>query len=672
MRMIDNGHAGASKVCSVMNMTPPPRPKSFKKSSHVIAKHAKTVAKKSMKAAAKEVDGSDVFTSSVVTDRTYPFQEPLIRPNRRNFYKAGYYLTFPIPYTKSLRIVLKWNGTSELNDDELWNMTTNCKKNKKGCPIVLFHSVIANKLVHGAKVKSSFEDYFSEESTKPKTKLLKRVTTTVSEMVKSPEIYGPGMRSGCKLTCQKVLSGSEVEIYNVRNTAKVIQSLLFRVYDIKQGKLVSSENWKRVLITMTWDGKDAQVKEIPLAGIFSVGLDYLREVQSLTAGFKNTTCDIQGHRATEIALRDWLAFLLYEMPFWKSAKITVGIPAGHQSAIICTQVSTKELSLDKYHPRLTGYFSAQLNQQGFDYLHHKTMFHLQKQWGHVVAINFFLRNLMIASTHELDIIIEIDETDLPVYPGSGLEDFFHYLHDFQPYRNTSSVFNGNPYYQRRGRFRIYRCFRHMLFDPILFTTGIRIYLESQMNRENVRTIRKFLPTSSSFNQTILPDSLLTVVLFYGSKGSGGITTDSITYGEWNRSLALEFQFSPQNIHSFPVYTMFENEPGVMVNRTVVSLKPGQQVTHTFKIARNNVGVILRKEYRTIVPNQKADVKVDGEDAGLWFSPQRALTEAFSLRIHDYLLPPEKTARKDSINVVLTAITRWEIISIKVVSVMLTN
>ncbi|CAB4025911.1 Hypothetical predicted protein [Paramuricea clavata] len=56
MRMIGKGHAGASKVCSVMNMPPPPpRPKSFKKSSRVVAKHAKTVAKKSMKATAKEV-----------------------------------------------------------------------------------------------------------------------------------------------------------------------------------------------------------------------------------------------------------------------------------------------------------------------------------------------------------------------------------------------------------------------------------------------------------------------------------------------------------------------------------------------------------------------------------------------------------------------------------------
>ena len=55
MRRIGKGHAGASKFCSVMNMPPPPRPKYFKKSSRVIAKHAKTVAKKSMKAAEKEV-----------------------------------------------------------------------------------------------------------------------------------------------------------------------------------------------------------------------------------------------------------------------------------------------------------------------------------------------------------------------------------------------------------------------------------------------------------------------------------------------------------------------------------------------------------------------------------------------------------------------------------------
>ncbi|CAB4000502.1 Hypothetical predicted protein [Paramuricea clavata] len=53
--MIGKGHAGASKVCSVMNMPPPPRPKSFGKSSCVITKHANTVAKKSMRAATKEV-----------------------------------------------------------------------------------------------------------------------------------------------------------------------------------------------------------------------------------------------------------------------------------------------------------------------------------------------------------------------------------------------------------------------------------------------------------------------------------------------------------------------------------------------------------------------------------------------------------------------------------------
>ena len=55
MQRIGKGHSGASKFCSIMNMPLPPRAKSFKKSCHVIAKHAKTVAMNSMKAAAEEV-----------------------------------------------------------------------------------------------------------------------------------------------------------------------------------------------------------------------------------------------------------------------------------------------------------------------------------------------------------------------------------------------------------------------------------------------------------------------------------------------------------------------------------------------------------------------------------------------------------------------------------------
>ena len=611
------------------------------------------------------------FTTTVITDKAYPIENPFIRPNSIKFPKQGYSLAFPVPYAKSLRVKLQWYKPSGLRDEEMWKISRRCRQENTYCPVVVFYKVVANKLVHGAGVKS-FGDYFAENSNNPKTKLLKRLTSTVSEMAKSPEIYGPGMKLGCKLTCQKLSSGNTVEIYSAMNAAKVVQSLLFRVYDIKEGKPVFSENWKRVLITMTWDGKQPQVKEIPLAGLFTVGLDYLREVRSLTAGFKKRTCDMQGDRSSDAAPHDWLAFLLYEMPFWKSAKIVVKIPADQPPAMICTHVSTKELSLDKYHPLLTGYFSAQLNQQNFDRKHHKTIFRVQNQWGHVVAINYFMNNYKVSSTHELDIIIETDDANVPVLSGTGFEDFFHYFHLFYRLYNTSSVFEGIPFFYRKPKdqFKSYKCYRHMLLDPILFTTGIHIYLESEMDRNKFRRPRQFLRTSSSFNQTILRDSLLTVVLFYGNKGSGGITTDNVAYKDWKSSEKI--QFNSKDVHSFSVYTMFENEPSMMVNRTVVSLNPGQRVIHTFKVAKNNVGVILRREYRTMVPNQKVLVKVDGEDAGLWFSPQRALTEAYCLRLQDYLLSPEQTAGKVSIKVELTAITRWETISIKVVSVVLAN
>jgi hypothetical protein len=584
---------------------------------------------------------------------------------------AGFYITFPVSYAKSLRIIMRWRESSNLNEESEWNQSKKCHRGGLRCNTIAYYAVIANKLVHGANLETNFKNYISKKSTQPKSKYFESVTKAVSEMAKSPERYGPGVRSECKLTCQKVQPGNDVVIYTAQN-AKVIQSLRFRLYDVQKGKLSISKNWRRVLITMRWDGKDPQVNEIPLAGLFITGLDFIREVKGLTTGFRDMTCDVQGERASDVTPNEWTAYLFYEMPFWEAAKITVRIPNRYESAIICSQISTKELNIEKYHPRLTGYFNAQLRQQGFDYLHHKTILHLESQWGHVVGINFFMRNYMIASTHELDIIIETDEANVPVFSGTGLEDFFHFLHDFQANKNRTAPFNGAPFYYRKGRFRILRCYRHNILDPILFTTGIRIYLESKFNRGENPAFRNFKKTTTSFNQTILPDSLFTVVLYYGGKGSGGTITDKVEYHKINESLSARIQFSPPSVDSFHIRSNFENQPGIFFDRIVVSMKPGQRVAHTFKVYSDNVGVILRREYRTVVPNQKAEVTVDGEDAGLWFCPQRAMTEDFSLRLNDHLLPPEKTAGKESIEVTLIALTRWETVSIQALSVMLSN
>ena len=124
----------------------------------------------------------------------------------------------------------------------------------------------------------------------------------------------------------------------------------------------------------------------------------------------------------------------------------------------------------------------------------------------------------------------------------------------------------------------------------------------------------------------------------------------------NASLSTRIRFNPPSVNLFRLRSSFENQPGIFFDRMVVSMKPGQQVTHKFKISSNNAGVILRQEYHSLVPNQKANVKVHGEDAGLWFCPQRALTKEVSLRLNDYLLPPEKTAGKESIEVTLIAVT----------------
>jgi hypothetical protein len=159
-------------------------------------------------------------------------------------------------------------------------------------------------------------------------------------------------------------------------------------------------------------------------------------------------------------------------------------------------------------------------------------------------------------------------------------------------------------------------------------------------------------------------------MFYGRKGPGGITTDKLDYGKNKSTSSHNVRYTPNDEHIFEILSTFENQPEILFNKYIMSLKVKQRVTHTFKTEKNNAGVILRREYRSMVPNQKAKVEVDGKYAGIWFCPQRAINGRSSLRVHDYHIQPHVTVGKERIDVTFEAITMWESSSIEVISVIL--
>ncbi|XP_046863693.1 uncharacterized protein LOC124457498 isoform X2 [Xenia sp. Carnegie-2017] len=646
---------------------------SFESTSN-LSFHTKTVGNVylSLSSVRAEVDGEELITVPTAWKRNfaYPFPKTFFRfDDKKN--KAGFQLTHPISYAKSFRIITRWPGSEQFKTDDVWNQSKVCHDTKTACNVKVYFGVTVNKLEHGAKINTHFKDYVTQDIHSLKRKYLHKMTSILSIMASEPEKYAPGIGSSCSMVCHIVKQNDKVVLFesSSNEAAKVIQSMRVRVYDLFKGQAIISENWRRVLISMQWDGKKPQVKDIPLGGIFNVGLDFIREIKSLTTGLRKMSCDLTGDAALKLKPFDWTAYLFYEMPFWKSAKITVSIPNGFKSALICSQFSTKLLDYKIYHPRLTGYFSAQLTQQGFDLKHNKDIFHLQNEWGHVVAVNFFWRSKKISQAQELDINIETNNATAPIFPGTGLEDFFHYFHDFFRTKNITGPFNGIPSFYKTKKMRMTKCFRQNTLDPILFINGIRIYLESHFNQKP-NNYRKFLMTSSSFNQNILPDSLYTVVLYYGSKGSGGLYTDKVNYYSFENGLSPRLKFIPARVKYFNIQSMYENQAGGLSNKTVVSLEPGQTVVHTFFISESNVGVVLRREYHSIIPNQKANVVVDEKEAGIWFCPQRAITELYSLRLNDYLLPLHQTIGKRSIEVKITAITKWETVSIHVLSVLI--
>ena len=392
------------------------------------------------------------------------------------------------------------------------------------------------------------------------------------------------------------------------------------------------------------------------------------------AGIHKMKCTSKGKgHSSEFEVLDWVGYLYYEMPFWKSARIVIKRPQGFGSAVVCTQINTKEMNIRFYNPRLTGYFSVQLNRNEITTVKLKRIFHVDNEWGYVVAINI-LGNFP-SYGEELDVIIETENASAPVISGTGLEDYFGYIHHFQGMDNSSSALNGVPCYIRRDRFsplpkQVVNTYRQMAFYPILFTKGALIYIEGKHLRSGVR--RMFDPITLVFNQTMFETTMFSAVIFYGSKGAGGITTDNLDLGSSESTSSHNVRYLPSEVDMFTIVSAFENQPRLKYNRTIVSLKVKQRIRQTFTIRKDNVGVTLRKIYRTVVPNQKAKVVVDGKDAGVWFCPQRAYSSDFSLRIDDYPLHPRLTVGKRVIEVTFEALTLWESSSIEVISQILSQ
>lgn len=617
------------------------------------------------------VKNTTTFTTS--PDHNYPFKEPFFRPDKPSL-NCGYYVTFPIPYQHSIRVMVRLIGRPKLTENQMWEKMRRCKENKETCPVRAYFGLTYNKLVHGVKLKTNFHEYFPSKSKITRTIDLQKVNNVVSNMSRAPENYVPGMSSNCELTCQKIHPGNEMTIFST-DVGQIIQSLLFRVYDEKGGKFYISKHWEGILISMTWDDKDSQVKDIPLAGFFTVGIGYLREVNGLMAGMKIRKCTtrVKDASVSGLPMLDWLAYLYYEMPFWESARIVVKRPCGLGPAVVCTMINTKQMDTVEYNPRLTGYFSAQLNRyETLCRYGQKTLLHVENQWGHVVAINLFAN--VQGGCEENDVIVETENAVAPVFSGTGLEDYFGYVHAFKKLRNTSSIFIGVPYYLSDGVKQFMYMYRQMVLDPVLYTKHIRIYIEAKSSRQGLMNPRLFEESFSSFSGNMSDKTIFSVAIFYGRKGPGGSTTDKLDYkSHLNVSSSSQLHnvhYVPKEVDVYRVHSSFENQPSVVYIKQVLSLKIKQRVTHTFKIAKNNVGVILRREYSSIVPNQKAKVEVDGEYAGIWYCPQRAYTARCSLRIDDYSIHPRLTVGKDSIDVTFEAITLWESCSIEVITVML--
>ncbi|XP_046862948.1 uncharacterized protein LOC124456576 isoform X1 [Xenia sp. Carnegie-2017] len=112
-----------------------------------------------------EIDGEELIEIPVFVNKSfnYPFPKIFLRLNDKGRNRAGLYVTHPISYAKSFRIIVRWPGSDHIETNTAWNESFVCRTTGALCKNVFYHSVISNKLAQGTEIKTHFKDYVSQQ-----------------------------------------------------------------------------------------------------------------------------------------------------------------------------------------------------------------------------------------------------------------------------------------------------------------------------------------------------------------------------------------------------------------------------------------------------------------------------------------------------------------------------
>jgi hypothetical protein len=359
-------------------------------------------------------------------------------------------------------------------------------------------------------------------------------------------------------------------------------------------------------LRVTWDGRREPSIDAPVALFFGAGILYNRDNREYLV--KSFPIVIR-YAADRVYLSCY-----FPMPYFRSARIELVGPEG--SAV--TGVEWKIRYAPFRDPAGdVGYFHATYRDHPQPELG-KDLVLLDTQqtegggnWsGSFVGTSFIFSHDAVLNTLEGDPRFFFDDSQTPQAQGTGTEEWGG-GGDYWGGENMTLPFAGHPVGAKSAKDavsaedKIESGYRFLLADLMPFGKNARIQLEHGGTNESTQHYE-------------------TVAYWYGLPEASLVETDRFQVGDDSSELA-HYYVSPEASQPYEILSRYEWGPDRVQGKEIFPAQADRGRTiktsseFTLRIDPKNVGVLLRRKLDYSFPNQRAEIFVGDESAGVWYT-----------------------------------------------------
>lgn len=581
----------------------------------------------------------------VMDGKVPPFVSPLSTKHPTPASGMGAYT--PFCYRHAATVFYEHDGTFP---EDLFEQTVNCTANEYTCPIKLYSSISRHKYTPETKVES-FRNTDSQLA----------VIANIAALLKNPESHGPDSGRPCVLECGELCAKCQRVVYHHIHSAGVIFSMKFRVFE--SGTVQPAVDWNEVFLTAYFDVDGTpQFNRIPLGSLFGAS-GSLNDFNGAAYGRRTKYCTYS--ETVDLPMTSTTGYFHLPMPFWDEALVILeGSEYLREPLTVCYQVLG---SRNHYHENETGYLHATKSYYTDDATGWRSVVDVSGGWGHVVAIGMeidnlrAIRNVPLAyrwAVLQADNLVYVDGAKSPTVLGTGLEDYFSYAHGFSQAENTSyafvGVYHAGP---KRKEPLTWHCYRQHVLDPIPFRSALRFVMEGTDASKSRTPVAPLDYHSYRLRKLAEQPVIGHLALFYFrphlEERRPVDSCDRVVLSDHHSERSHGYALVKSNgIHSGEKFCIHNRRfVGDSVHDWTLSdcgraFAAGDEYRFVLNVSSSGEGkeLVLRRTFhsRLYYWNDDVVVLVDDVYAGTLASPMGPLSEEYSLRQEDLVLPRDRT------------------------------